>query len=275
MSERDTISFKQAHPATVESLVDDLRALGLRAGMVVLVHSSMSSLGWVCGAQQAVILALIETLTDDGTLVMPAFSGANSDPAHWQNPPVPEGWWQPIRDHMPAFDPALTPTRAVGLIPEAFRTLPGAIRSAHPACSFAAWGRHARAITDDHRLDSRLGEHSPLGRIYELDGHVLLLGVGHDRNTSLHLAEYRAEWSGKRMERQGAAVQTPTGRAWAEWDDLSMDEDDFADVGAAFAESGEVVTGRVANATCQLMRQRAIVDHGVAWMTAHRGQTAP
>src|SRR5690349_7103098 len=60
--------------------------------------------------------------------------------------------------------------------------------------SFAAWGRHALPITANHALDYGLGEHSPLARLYDLDGSVLLLGVGYERRTSLHLAEYRAPY---------------------------------------------------------------------------------
>jgi len=72
--------------------------------------------------------------------------------------------------------------------------------------SFAAIGHHAGEITSGHRIDEQLGITSPLGRIYDLEGSVLLLGVGHDTNTSLHLAEYLAVWPSKRTREQGAAV---------------------------------------------------------------------
>src|SRR5215467_1319735 len=126
----------QAEPRTRASLAADLRALGLRPGSVVIVHSSLSSLGWVCGGPVAVVEALLDVLGPNGTLVVPTHSGDNSDPAEWRRPPVPETWWPIIREHMPAYDPARTPSTGVGIIPETVRTWPGALRSNHPRTSF-------------------------------------------------------------------------------------------------------------------------------------------
>jgi aminoglycoside 3-N-acetyltransferase len=105
MDSTELIAATVGGPRTVDSLAADFSALGMRPGMTVIVHSSMRSIGWICGGPVAVILALERILTPEGTLVMPAHSGDLSDPAKWQYPPVPESWWQPIRDTMPAFDP--------------------------------------------------------------------------------------------------------------------------------------------------------------------------
>jgi aminoglycoside 3-N-acetyltransferase len=175
-------------PVTLSSLKDDLRNLGVKAGSTLLVHSSLSSLGWVCGGAAAVILALEETLGDEGTLVMPTYTEDLSDPSTWRSPPVPESWWETIRKETPAFRSDLTPTRQMGAIPESFRKQNGTLRSSHPQVSFGARGKNAEVIVGDHPLDFPLGERSPLARIYELDGYVLLLGVTHLNNSSMHLA---------------------------------------------------------------------------------------
>ncbi len=271
MSEKAVVDRTPDSPVTLTSLVADLSALGVEPGMTLIVHSSLSSLGWVCGGPQAVALALENVLTPEGTLVMPTHSGALSDPAGWQHPPVPEVWWETIRQTMPAFDTALTPTRKMGAIPETFRKQNGVLRSSHPQSSFAAWGKHAEFVTANHSLEFSLGERSPLARVYELDGWVLLLGVGHDNNTSIHLAEYRAEYPAKRAVRQGAPVMRDGRREWVEFEDIDVSSDDFSALGAQFgAETGCVRSGRVGSAIARLMPQRPLIDFAVRWLERNR-----
>ena len=136
---------------TVETIYDDLSNLNIKGGDIILVHSSLSSIGWVCGGAPAIIMALQKIISEKGTLVMPAHSGENSDPAEWENPPVPKEWMQPIYENMPAFDINLTPTRGMGKIAELFRTLPQTYRSNHPQVSFAAWGKFAKDIISNHQ----------------------------------------------------------------------------------------------------------------------------
>jgi aminoglycoside 3-N-acetyltransferase len=267
--EERTITGTDA-PITRERLAADLGRLGVRPGGVVLVHSSLSALGWVCGGAETVVQALLDALGRDGTLVVPTHTTGNSEPSAWQHPPVPQEWWSLIREHMPAYDRATTPSRALGVIVEAARTWPGARRSDHPQYSFAAIGSHAGTVTAGHALESGFGERSPLARVYDLDGDVVLLGVGHAANTSLHLAEHRVPDPPR--EPYGAAVLGPGGRRWTTWEDVLADASDFEALGAAFDATGAVTTGRVGMGETRLMRQRELVAFAVEWMREHRGR---
>jgi aminoglycoside 3-N-acetyltransferase len=270
MSEEDLIK-KTAAPVTVSSMVRDLRALGVTPGVTVLVHSSLSAIGWVAGGVHAVVLALEEAVGPGGTLVMPSHSGHLTDPASWVNPPVPASWFEIIREETPPFDPALTPTRGMGAVVDCFRSQPGVLRSNQPRDSFCARGLHAEAIVTGHSLAFGLGENSPLARLYDLDALVLLLGVGHESNTSLHLAEYRAEWPGKKLIAQGAPVVIDGERRWERFQDVDLDSDDFEALGTDFErDTNSVRLGRVGLASSRLMAQRAAVDYAVAWIPAHR-----
>jgi aminoglycoside 3-N-acetyltransferase len=270
MSELNTIQNIPT-PRTRESLASDLRTLGLPAGAVVIVHSSLSAIGWVSGGSVAVVQALLDVITPTGTLVMPTHTGDLSDPSFWQNPPVPEAWWDIIRDTMPAFEAPVTPTRGMGRIVETFRTWPGVRRSSHPQVSFAAWGQHAEFITANHGLDDSLGEHSPLARIYDRDGQVLLLGVGHANNTSFHLGEYRAAGACRIV--QGAPIMENGQRVWKAINDIDWDDTKFEALGADFERAHPVKVGQVGSATTRLFAQRAAVDFAARWIEKKRSAT--
>ncbi|SNY33657.1 aminoglycoside N(3)-acetyltransferase [Paractinoplanes atraurantiacus] len=273
----------QPLPHKTATLATDLRELGLAAGDTVLVHSSMRAVGSVAGGVQAVVQALLDVLGPDGTLVVPTHMPANSDPAGWENPPVPPEWWPVIREHSPGFDPDRTPSRWMGVLPEVVRAWPGARRSGHPQVSFAALGARAATVAGTHPLEDGLGDGSPLGAVYRADGKVLLLGCGHDRNTSLHLAECRQ--TRPSITEHGAAVHEPSGRSrWLTWTAPLADASDFAELGAAYealstAQPSPGVTdptaspvriGRVGNAESRLLRQRPLVDFATDWLNRHR-----
>ncbi|WP_189671206.1 aminoglycoside N(3)-acetyltransferase [Promicromonospora soli] len=259
----------QAQPHTAATLTGDLRALGVVPGDVLLVHASVKSLGFVAGGVQAVVEALLSAVGPGGTLVVPTHTSENTDPAGWQNPPVPEQWWPVIRSETPGFDPARSPSRWVGVLPEAVRAWPGSLRSGHPQVSCAALGARAGEVTAEHDLTESHGERSPIGVVYRLGGKILLLGCGHDSNTSLHLAESR-QASPPRAE-TGAAIRDAEGASrWVTWTDLVTGEEDFDRVGAAFEETGAVAVGPVGSATARLMDQRSLVDFAVDWMACSR-----
>ena len=267
----ERVPADQQTPVTVSDVVAALRALQLPASAIVLVHASLSRIGWVAGGAQAIIEGLEQAIGSRGTLVMPAHSAHLTEPSRWRAPPVPEAWWPAIRNEMPPFHPDLTPTRQMGVIAETMRGQAGALRSNHPHGSFAARGPAAAVITAGHPPGCMFGERSPLARLYEHDAWVLLIGVDHGNNTSLHLAESRAGFPGKRYHLEGAPMLVEGRRQWCTFEELAVDDADFARLGEEYAaSSGRERRTALGMATLRLVRQRDIVDYAVPWLERHR-----
>ncbi|WP_442601425.1 aminoglycoside N(3)-acetyltransferase [Paenibacillus sp. KN14-4R] len=267
MTEKNIIK-QTSWPVTKTGMVQDLYNLGVQENDHLIVHSSLSSLGWVCGGPQAVVQALLDAVGEDGTLIMPAQSADWSDPALWQNPPVPEEWLGVIYREMPAFDRAVTPTRGMGRIAEMFRTYPGTVRSQHPQVSFCANGNNADHIVSSHPLTPQFGMDSPLGKLYDLNTKVILLGVGYDSCTSFHLAEATLE--NMPTKKMGTAMFENGERVWKWFTDFCYDNEDFPIIGAQFEQDSVVQKGKVGHADCVLFDMKAAVDYASEWLKLHR-----
>lgn len=150
-------------------LTDQLRNLGVTPGGILLVHAAFSKLRPIEGGPLGLIAALQAAIGPAGTLVMPSMSDDDEHP----------------------FDRMTTPCLGNGIVAETFWRMPGVHRSDSPH-AFAAIGPHAARITADHPWDLPHGVDSPVGRVHELDGQVLLLGAAQDGNTTIHLAEWLA-----------------------------------------------------------------------------------
>lgn len=212
-----------------------LRRLGVAPGGVLVVHTSFRAVGPVAGGPAGLITALQQSIGPEGTLVMPAWTGSDGD----------------------VFDPKTTPASAdLGVVPDTFWRMPHAQRSHHPF-AFAARGPRAAFVTSDPIAMPPHAPESPIGRVHELDGQVLLLGVGHDSNTTLHLAEilggapYRVPKS-ITIERNGRAVRVEYG------------ENDHCCQRFAFADTwlrarGLQAEGPVGHAHARLVRARDLV----------------
>lgn len=163
-----------SHTAT--ELTGDLRRMGVRAGSVVMVHSSMKSIGHVAGGPEAVVRALKSAVTSAGTILMPAFT-YSLDRVYEKPEP---------------FDAATSPAQT-GLIPETFRRSAGVLRSAHPTHSVAAWGRDAARYAEGHEGRSAFDPETPLHRAAEDRALVLMVGCDFTSLSLLHVAEAVAE----------------------------------------------------------------------------------
>lgn len=258
-------------PRTRDGLAADLRRLGLGAGDSVLVHCSLTAIGWVSGGAAAVVGALRDAVADAGTLVMPAHSTQLSDPARWRDPAVPVAWHATVRATMPAYDPRATPTRGMGAVAEAFRMHPGARRSAHPTLSFAALGPRAEQVTARQPLEDPFGEDSPLGVLCATGARVLLLGVGFGRCTALHLAEAKARPDLPRV-REGSPLLVDGVRTWVKYTLPAFDDGPFAEAGPVLARRSVGRAGPVGSAACHLLPMAQAVGAMAAhWRGSHGG----
>ena len=219
-----------------EELVAQLRALGVRDGGVLLVHTSYRAVRPVEGGPEGLIAGLREALGPRGTLVMPSWGGDDDRP----------------------FDPATTPVaHDLGVVADTFWRLPGVVRSAQ-FFAFAATGPEAVRITADPLPLPPHQPASPVGRVHELDGQVLLLGTGHDANTTLHLAEllasvpYRAPKHCTVLDERGCPVRVDYGE-----NDHCCQR--FALADDWLREHGLQREGRVGHAHARLMRSRDVV----------------
>lgn len=216
-------------------IVQQLLALGVRPAGVLLVHTSFRAVRPVEGGPEGLIDSLREALGPDGTLVMPSMSDDDDHP----------------------FDPKTTPCLGMGVVAETFWRLPGVLRSDSPH-AFAAIGPHAARITAPHPIHVPHGLDSPVGRVWELDSQVLLVGAGHNSNTTIHLAENLA---GVRYRRRKYATVLENGRPKRlEYAEIDHCTERFALVDGWLEEKGLQRTGPVGHATARLARSRDIVD---------------
>lgn len=206
-------------------LIEQLHALGIRAGDTLVVHTSFRAIRPVEGGVEGLIRALRTVLGAEGTLVMPSMSSQDDE----------------------LFDPALTDCSDLGVVADTFWRQPGVLRS-HSPHAFAAIGRYATVITAPHPADVPHGLDSPIGRVYALNGKVLLLGVEHDANTTIHLAESLASVRYRRKKHVMISVNgQPTRLEYREIDHCC---ERFALVGQWLAEKG--------------LQQQGMVGHGQA-----------
>lgn len=225
-------------------VVDQLRALGVRESGVLLVHTSYSAVGPVEGGPAGLVEALRSALGPAGTLVMPSWTADDDAP----------------------FDPARSPAdRDLGVVADVFWRLAGVARSDHPLGS-AAIGPEAARITAGLLPLPPNGPESPIGRVHELDGQVLLLGVGHDADTTLHLAELLA---GVPYRRPKHCTVLKDGRPVR----IDYGENDhccqrFALADGWLRERGRQSEGPVGNARARLFRSRDVVTLAVERLRA-------
>jgi aminoglycoside 3-N-acetyltransferase len=179
LSQRRLNKSKKTKPVTKQDILNDLRKLGLKEGDIVLVHSSLSAIGYVEGGADTVIDALLKAVGPSGTILMPTY-------------PLP-GTMLDYAKTDPLFDPKNTPS-SMGEITEVFRCRKESLRSLFPTHSVAAIGPHAEYLLKDHEKDQvQCGKNSPFCKLIGLDGYIMLLGCWINSLTSLRVLDCTAD----------------------------------------------------------------------------------
>jgi aminoglycoside 3-N-acetyltransferase len=267
---------------TRSEIVAGLRDLGVRAGVILMVHTRMSALGWVVGGTQTIVESLLEAVGPDGTVM--AYAGWEDDTYHFQV------WGSErraaYRSAMPPFDPALSGADPDhGRIPERIRTWPGARASDGHVMRMVAVGARAEWLTADQPWDDPQGRGSPLAKLVEADGQVLMLGAPLDTITLLHHAESLVDSPDKRAWTYPIPVRDGDAVVWREVHDhdtssrgafpyervVPEGEDAFAVIGRDALAAGCGRRGTVGDADCHLFEARPLVDFATAWLAERFG----
>jgi aminoglycoside N3'-acetyltransferase len=233
-------------PSAGADLIRQLLDLGVQPGGVLLVHTSFSRVAPVEGGPAGLIAALHGAIGPLGTLVMPSMSDDDDRP----------------------FEPERTACIGMGVVADTFWRLPGVCRSDSPH-AFAASGPKSADLTAAHPLQVPHGLDSPVGRVYELDGQVLLLGVGHDADTTVHLAETLA---GVRYRRPKHATMWIDGRPTrCDYDEIDHCCERFSLMDGWLDAAGRQRRGLVGRADARLVRSRDVV--GMALVRLEEDET--
>ncbi len=252
-----------------EALASGLRALGLGAGDTVLVHCSMRSLGPVAGGTGALLAAFLDVLGPSGTLVVPAQTPDNSvtsDAYRRATDGMSEIQRRAYEKNMPGFHRRRSPSYGVGVFAESVRRHPRAVRSPHPQTSFSAIGARAAELMRVHDLRSHLGERSPVAALDAAGARTLMLGVGYESCTALHLAEYRQSRRPPMQHYRCYVRRGRNRRQRLEFRAPRLDAAPFREIGLEIERAGLSRRGTIGDAQALLLAIPSAVKIAVDWM---------
>lgn len=256
------------------TLADDLRALGLGAGDVVMVHASVRAVGEIAGGPDEIHLAIKDVLTATGTLLMYAGCPQYMDEVGRGNLTADQE--AEILEKLPPFDAATARSdRSNGALVELLRTYPGSRVNAHVA-RFTAWGAKAEALLAPQRWNYPYGAGTVLDRFTALDGKILLLASGHDNVTYLHYVEHVADFRDKRVARFKVPVVENGARVWRDMEEFDTSlgahanwpDEFFAKLVDGHLAASRNSGGLVGDAPSHLMRARELLKFATPVMIA-------
>ena len=255
----------RASYSTKKSVELDLKSLGLRERDGVFVHASMRAIGLVVGGPRTIIEALFSVIGAKGLVAMPGFSTDAYFPADIDRAQCSAEEIKEIEASVPGFDLERSPATGMGAIAEAFRTWPGTVRSSHPAVSVCLNGAESDRYASQHTLAWATGPETPFGKLRRRSNmKIMLIGVGWNRCTALHMAETMAE---PRRTKVRCFKTSSVSEEWTEAPDVADDLDRlFPLVGQAFEETGAVVRGQVGAAETRACSYADLISFATRWI---------
>jgi aminoglycoside 3-N-acetyltransferase len=257
---------------TLARLSDQCREIGLAPGQIVMVHASLRAVGPILGGPDVLIDAILRSVAPDGTMMVYVGDQTPFDD-------VGRGLFTPeeeafILEHCPAFDPATArANRDFGAFAELFRTRTGVRCSRNPGARMAAFGAKTDWLTRDHPLNYGLGAGSPLDKLCQIGGGVMLIGSDLDEVTLLHYAENIAPIAAKKTVRIKLPLLIDGRRQWTEIEECNSmtgirDWPDrfFATIVQSFLETPHVRTGLIGDARTYLIDAQALVNFAIPIM---------
>jgi aminoglycoside 3-N-acetyltransferase len=269
----------ELQPITRSELAMDLRKSGVKSGDTIMFHVSVKAIGWIVGGPDVVVQALLDVLGHGGTLMMYV---AWEEDGPYSLAQLPRKWQEIYLKDCPPFDPARSrANRGWSILTEYLRTWPGAYRSGNPEASCVAVGLKAKWLTQNHPLQYGYGSSSPLAKLCELKGKVLLLGAPFGSITLLHYAESIADVPSKQVIRYQMPVLRKGKREWVEIEEfdtcgnvLPNAEQYFDAIPRAYLASGKGTKGKVGTADSYLFDAADLVKFAVQWLEKEYGQRA-
>jgi len=257
-------------------LLKDLKKLGVETGNIIMLHASVKAIGWIVGGPDVVIQSLLDVLGTQGTLMM-YIGWEEGSPYNLAK--LPTEWQEACLKECPPFDPAISrANRKWSILAEYLRTWPRAYRSSNPEASCAAVGAQAKWLTENHPLQYGYGLGSPLAKLCEARGKVLLLGAPFGSITLLHYAEHLCNVANKRIVRYRVPILHDGKKVWQEVKEfdtggsvLPHAERYFEIIPREFMSSGKGSSGYVGAAQSYLFDAFGFVGFTVNWLERRYG----
>ena len=213
-----------------KEVLRQLQHLGVVEDMCLEVHVSFSSVGTVIGGPTVFVDALLKAVGENGTIVMASQDRNNTEPLFWEDPPAAIRLMDKIRKHTPGYDIYTSGQHLMGIVADNLRVRKSTYHSYHPNSGFIANGKDAKYLLADQPLSFPLSMDSPLGKMYEKENsYILLVGVGYNSATGLHLGEYLSGC--RNIILQGGAIKRKGESIWKKYLDIELDSTDFIEIG--------------------------------------------